>query len=170
MKIIEALKKIKLNQKKIEQTTLLMNKYSAKMEDEKFPYDKEPIQQLKDWKQSIMSLLKDNEELLIRIFKTNLNTQVTIELPDGKSVSKSISAWMIERDKTTPLVARMASSYTDNGLKPRTVEEDGKLKVVQVQLAYEPEKVDQLRSDLLEVPSIIDSTLEIVNATTDLLE
>lgn len=167
MKIIEALKKIKLNEKKIEQVTLLMNKFSAKMENENFPYDKEPIQQMQDWKQSIMSLLRDNEDLLLRIFKTNLNTQVSIELPSG-TVTKSISAWMIERDRSTKLVSRMSQTYTDNGLKPKTVEEDGVLKVIQVELAYNPESVDKLRADLLEVPSLIDSALEIVNATTEL--
>jgi len=92
MKIIEGLKQLKLNAKKISDITARIALNSAKKDFEKSPYADAPAQ-VKEWLDQVEGLVKRNSDIALAISKTNAATQVTIEL-EGKQVTKSITEWI----------------------------------------------------------------------------
>lgn len=169
MKIIEALKKIKANRAKVEDLRKLISTHSAMKSTDTSPYAN-PVQQVKSWVDAIEQIALDNEKLLYRIHKTNLMTQVTIEL-DGNAVTKSIDEWINRRREGAAIAALAWNSQTDRGLKEEAIKQsDGTLHVVTIVRNYDAATRDKKLAAFAEEPSIIDGRLEIVNATTDLME
>lgn len=170
MKIIEALKKVKANRVKISDLSALIGKYSAHMESgtTSLPY-KDPAKSIAEWSQSIFSLSQDNAILLSRIQKTNLVVMVPIEI-DGKIVTKNISEWVYRRREG---VDQEMSGYASMGTRltaTATKDKDGNIVVDRVVYNYDQAMRDKKLSILKEEKSLIDSALEIVNATTDLVD
>lgn len=170
MKIIEALKKIKANRVKIADLHALIAKYSAHMESgtSSVPY-KDPAKSITEWTQSIFSLTQDNAILLSRIQKTNLVVAVPIEI-DGKVVTKNISEWVYRRregvDQELQGYLSMSTRLTANATKDK----EGNIIVDKVVYNYDQSLRDKKIAVLKEEKSLIDSALEIVNATTDLVD
>ena len=95
MKIIEALKKIKDLQRKAEDLASKIGQYSAYLNYET-PMYPDQKKQVSEWLQSHDDILKEILRLRLAIQKTNLETDVTIEL-GGKTVIHSIAGWIHRR-------------------------------------------------------------------------
>ncbi len=172
MKIIEALKEVKRLEVKITDLTAKIRKYSADVDFEQPYYGTVETQKemLASWLQSVHDTLKEATRLRLAIQETNLATVTQITL-GGIPVLHSISEWIIRRR----LYAEMELAPW-NAMTMREVKE-GKVKTstgdqitVKARYYFDPIKRDKMVTMFKEEPGIIDSTLEVVNATTDLIE
>lgn len=170
MKLIEALKRLKMNRKKVTDLAALIKGNIEHMDGEKTKYSN-PKLHVESWVQSIKDISLENEKLLARIQKTNLETPVSITLPDGKIVTKSISEWICRRREGIDFeeLSYRSMRYTLKD-KAESNPVTGELMVNKVVHNFEASVKDQRLMHLSEEPLIIDSALEIVNATTDLME
>ena len=101
---------------------------------------------------------------------TNLKTDVTIEL-GGKSVTKSIAAWIHRRRDLANNAFGMYQGLTDRGLKEGFSQTSTGVQMeVKIRRYYDPAHRDKMMELYRSEPTIIDSTLEVVNAVTDLIE
>jgi len=169
MKIIEALKELKLNVKKINDITARIALNSAKKEFEKSPYNDAPAQ-IKEWLDAVEGLSKRNGELTMKIAKTNATVQVTIEL-EGKQITKTIAEWIYRRRYGAAMELAAVKALTNRGLKDEQIKQtDGTLLETKVVLHYDQKTRDQRMDALQQEPTLIDTRLEMINAVTDLLE
>jgi hypothetical protein len=134
-------------------------------------YGKDTKSKIDGWIQNCEDLSQENIRLLCAIQKTNLNTQVEIEL-GGKTVKKSIAEWVWRRRKYAGSDQLVWNSLSDRGLKegyynPSNNSEPTKVEIVRY---FDPSNRDEKIEMYREEPYRIDSTLEIVNATTDVIE
>lgn len=126
--------------------------------------------QVSEWIQGHSDLLKEILSLRVSIQRTNILTPVTIELGD-KQVTKSIAEWIHRRRDLAKLDMEMWAKLTDKNLKEQNLQTvpGGPVTEVRVRRYYDPaerdNKVDLYRTE----PSVIDATLEVVNAVTDLV-
>lgn len=172
MKIIEALKKKKDLLRKAEDIRGKIKTYCADLDFEIPVYKTETDQraQVKEWIQAHFDILKEISSLSLAITRTNISTQVTIEL-GGKQVKKSIAEWVIRRQSLIKLDQAAWAALTDRGLKPGHYQKtSGVNENFQVRRYYDQKERD-VQMDLLNAePSLIDSALEIANAVSDLIE
>ena len=172
MKIIQALKEVKDLQKKAEDLRLKVKQHSADL-DYETPVYPDQKRQIDEWIQAHSDIMKQILKRRLQIQKTNLETNVTIELGDNK-VTKPIAAWVHRRRDLAEQERTMWAGLTDKGLKenqylpPTTA--GGAAREVKLRRYYEPairdKNIEQYRTE----PHVIDSTLEVVNAVTDLIE
>lgn len=171
MKIIEALKKVKYNREKMVDLARLIKQNAANMESQKgnTAYA-DPKRKIREWVQSVHDLQNDNAKLLAGIQRTNLTTKVTIEVEEGKPVTKTIAEWITRRREGVDQDYQVYSCMT-TGLKQQTMQDaQGNLVVDNVVYNFSTEERDKKLMILSEEKSRIDSVLEIVNATTDLVD
>lgn len=169
MKLIEGLKTLKLHQKKIVEIQALIALNSARKSIEKSAY-KDPTAQVAAWIASSESHNFEAERLTRRIQLTNLSTQVTVTL-NGQAITKSISEWVYRRRYGAPNALKTYRMLTDRNLKPEVMKQnDGSLLEIDVVRHFDSEHRDKMLSLYHDEPTIIDMALEIVNATTDLME
>jgi hypothetical protein len=169
MILIEALKRVKLNEKKIQAAIALIQLNSARLSHETSAYP-DPVAMVAETVQSARDLVLENQTLMHRIHKTNLQTMVTIRLGDT-SITRSIDEWIYRRDKGAGLALSVVQALTDRNLKETvTRQSDGTLVEIKIVRHYDAAARDQALAVLREEPTLIDSVLEIVNATTTLLE
>lgn len=169
MKIVEALKKIKTNREKVYDLQNKIRDNAAHMESHKPEYENVK-QKVAEWLQAVRDIGLENETLIQRIQKTNLATNVTIEL-GGNQITKNISAWVVRRREGVDQEQGAYRVLTNRGLKPLPIKlANDEVKIDQVVLNFSPTVRDKVSADLMVEKSIIDGSLEIVNATTDLLE
>lgn len=172
MKIIEGMKSNKELLIKAADLRDKVKKYCADMDFET-PMYPDQKRQIDEWQQAHSDVVKASGELRERIQRTNLATQVTIEL-GGKHVTKSIAAWIHRRRDLAGLELAMWNALTDKNLKEGQFLPASSPGVqptpVKIRRYYDPkvrdEKVELYRTE----PGIIDRTLEVVNATTDLVK
>jgi len=169
VKLIEALKKIKDLQRKADDLRTLVRDNCARssLESDKYDNQKEKIGK---WMQSHSDILKEILKLRIAIQKTNLETDVTIEL-DGKPVTKTIAEWIHRRRDLATEELKMWRSLSDRGIIEGTTKgPSGDVIEVKIVRFFNPatrdNKIDLYQSE----PMIIDSKLEVVNAITNLIE
>jgi len=171
MKLIQAMKKLKdLKAKAEDLREHKVDKFCADltMETPTYPDQRGQIAQ---WLQAHHDVLNEVLHLRLAIQRTNLATLVTIEL-DGKPVTKSIAAWVHRRHDLAKLDMAMWAKLGDRGLREQNVQTSpgGSVTEVRIRRYFDPaerdRKVDLYRTE----PNIIDATLEIVNATTELIE
>jgi hypothetical protein len=169
MKIVEAMKKVKDNRRKIDDLRQKIAKNAARLSYETSQYDN-PEAKVKEWLQSCNDLSVQSVDLLERINKTNINTIVEIEI-GGKSVSRSIAGWIYRRREFAAIDAATWKALTDNGLKDGFAKTaSGDQMEVKVVRHFNPEQRDRKISEFSEEPYLIDSRLEVINAITDLAE
>lgn len=173
MKIIEALKKTKDLQRKADDIRSKIRDNCADLDVEKPAYETPERQreQINEWLQSHSDILKEIESLRLDIQRTNLETQVVVEVSDGKHVTKSIAAWIHRRKDLSKLEASAWSQLTSRNLKPTNYKTEGsdEVKIANIRKYYDQKKRDQMVEDFTSEPSRIDAALEIANATTDLI-
>jgi hypothetical protein len=169
MKIIEGLKQVKDLQKKADDLKVKIGNNSAHLSYEKPVYQNQ-AQQIKEWLQSHSDILKEILRLRIAIQKTNLATNVTIDLGDN-NVTKSIAEWIHRRKDLAKQECAAWSKLTDRGLREGQMPQSTGDKLdVTIMRYYDPKERDNNVSLYDSEPSTIDAKLEIVNAVTDLIE
>lgn len=170
MKIIEAMKQIKDLDRKAEDLFDKINKNCMRLSVENPAYEN-PTEKVKGWIQARCDVLSEIERLRLAIQRTNLATNVAVDL-GGKVVTKSIAAWIHRR---RDLAAKELKSYT--ALSDRSVPEkqimnrtDGSQQEITLVRHYDVEERDKMTDLLKSEPLLIDARLEVANAVTDLLE
>lgn len=169
MKIIEGLKKIKDLYRKADDVRGKIRKYCVKMSFEQDHYENQG-DQVKQWIQSHKDLIKEIENLRERIARTNLGTKVTLEI-NGNEVTKSIHSWISRRRDLISLEVDCWKQLDDKGLNDQKVKmTNGEVQEFKVVRFFDYREKDAKLDDLKSELSLIDSRLEIINATTDLLD
>ena len=170
MKIIEAMRLIKTSQEKVADLKSKVNKHCADLDFETPVYENQAAQ-VKEWVQSVMDINKEILRLRVAIQKTNINTDVTIEL-GGKKVKKCIAEWIHRRRDLANSDMEVWGQLCDRGLKEGALPSTsgGEQRMVKIRRYYDPANRDNMVSMFREEPHIIDSTLEITNAVTDIVE
>ena len=169
MKLIEALKKLKSLEKKADDIKDLLRHYCCDMDYETpaYPYQKEKVT---GWIQAYHDILQEISRLSYQIQKTNLETKVSIEL-DGKTIEKSITEWILRRRKLCGMELALFKSLTDKNLREGPIQfSGGNTQMAKIRRYYDPQLKERKLSMLGSEPFEIDSKLEIVNATTELVE
>lgn len=170
MKIIEAMKRIKANKEKIADLQNKIRQHAANLSFETPPYGAETGNKIKEWVQSARDTAAENVNLLVAIQRTNLATSVTIQLGDN-NVTKSISEWVWRRREYAAIDQATMGCMFDRGLKeghlPQSTGTPLEVKIVR---HYDPEFRDKWTAIFAREPHDIDAALEVVNATTDLIE
>lgn len=175
MTIIEGLKKIKLLKKKHASQVERIKNGCAELdyEDKDFTYGKREEQEamIAGFVKSANDIIAEIENISLRISKTNIETDVTIEL-NGRSITKSISAWIMRRRELSKMACQPYYVMDNRGLQPKGYRVDGceDMKVANVALFYNQKERDDLIIEMEGEPLEIDGKLEVVNATTQLLQ
>lgn len=169
MKIVEAIKQVKYLTNKARDIEAKIGQYCADMDFEA-PFYENQAQQLKEWQQSHKDIVREIGKLKYLLTKTNVMTKATVVI-DGHEVNKSLSEWIERRRLLSELELRGWKAMTDKGLKAAKAQKsDGSTLDVRVRLYFDPKARDRAIEVLSSEPTLIDSKLEIVNATTDLLD
>jgi len=173
MKMIEGLKEKKLNPKKVASIISNIQKYSSIPENEKFAFDSEKEQRdhILSEVQSAVDLLKRRAKLKVMIDKTNIET--TIRIPKGTiSPEETISiaeALMFKLNyKENILIFNALNKDTANSkLRHTPIMENTKPTAHQL---YDENFKNNSLKDLQMKLDFIDAHLEMMNATTDIIE
>jgi hypothetical protein len=174
MKIIEAMKEIKALQERNDDLRRKVAQFCTDMDFETPTYGTTQQQraQIEEWLQSHSDTVREVLRLRVAIQRTNLATEVTIEL-DGKSVKKTIAEWIHRRRDLATEEREMWTGLgrKESGMREGTISTStGDQKDVKIRRYYDPkirdEKIEMFRNE----PHKIDATLEVINAVTDLIE
>lgn len=168
MKIIEAMKEIKRLEEKMNDLNTAVQTHCADL-DVETPVYPDQKSKVSEWLQSAHDSLKEAMRLRIAIQNTNLKTMVTIEL--GKTaVTHSIAEWIIRRRLYSKAEMTIWSRLGDKGLKEgRFKNSSGSDIDVKIRRYFDPIQRDNKIEEYRSEPNIIDRTLEVVNATTELI-
>jgi hypothetical protein len=110
-------------------------------------------------------------ELRTSIQRTNLATTVPIEL-GGKTVTKTIAEWIHRRRDLAKSELEMWGKLTDRNLKEGSIPSTmvgGEPKMVKLRRYYDPLERDKAVDLYRTEPGIIDRTLEVTNAISELV-
>ena len=170
MKLIQAMKKCKDLAIKAEDLRDKIGTYCCDLTIETPTYA-DQRKTVDGWLQAHSDILKEILSLRVAIQRTNLATNVEIEL-DGRHVKKSIAEWIHRRRDLAKLEQSAWAKLGDRGLKEQNVRTtaDGPTTEIRVRRYFDPETRDNSVEKYRTEPSVIDATLEVVNATTDLIE
>lgn len=171
MKLIQAMKQIKDLLKKAEDLRAKIRDNSAFLNIETPPYGEAQPMQIENWLQAHHDLVREIERLRLAVQRTNLATSVTIEL-GGKQVTKPLAAWVHRRRDLSRFEMGAWGELTDRKLKETDIQSSqaGPVTQIRIRRFYDPAVRDRNIELYRSEPSIIDGTLEVVNATTDLIE
>lgn len=170
MKIIQAMKKLKDLATKSQDLRGKISQHSADLTMET-PVYQDQRRQVTEWLQAHSDILKEILRLRIAIQRTNLATEVAIEI-GGKTVTKCIAEWVHRRRDLAKMEMESWQKLTDRGLKEQNVQTTpgGPVTEIRIRRHYDVQERDRSIELYRSEPSIIDGTLEVVNATTDLIE
>lgn len=170
MKLIQAMKKLKDLNAKAEDIRVKVAQYCADLTIET-PMYADQRGKVSEWIQAHGDILKEILSLRVAIQRTNLATSVTIEL-DGKQVTKSVAEWIHRRRDLAKLDLEIWNKLGDRNLKEQNIQTGPGQPITEVRIRryFDPVERDRKREIYRTEPSVIDATLEVVNATTDLLE
>lgn len=170
MKLIEALKNIDALHKKADDISDKIHRYCANYTHESAPYGETQREQIDQWTQAHGDICNAIAKLYVCIQRTNTQTPVTITLGD-KQVTKSIAEWIIRRRFLSEKQLNMWRRIGDRNLQEGYITtSSGEKKDVKIRRYYDPRVRDEMVEMYRSEPSTIDSTLEMVNAVTDLIE
>lgn len=166
MKIVEAMKELKLIEKKMEKNADSIQKYSSQPSNERPYFSTEDAQrkEIKSLIQSNIDLLNNYLGLKKSIEKTNLETQVEF---DGKKYT--ISELLVLKRRLAKMMIVSFDSMNDSNARQNMIRGTGD-NTIKIERFYdEREKNEGLRK-WQDFYDNIDSRLEVVNATTDLID
>jgi hypothetical protein len=170
MKIVEAMKRVKSNKEKITDLVTRIGQVSAHLSHETPVYGAETASKITEWAQSCNDLTQENVRLLVAISRTNLATMATITLGDH-SVTKSLAEWIWRRREYAALDMKVWGAMTDRNLKEGQMQSTTGIPFdVKIVRNYDPNLRDKRVAEFKSEPHEIDSTLEVINAVTDLVE
>jgi hypothetical protein len=170
MKLIEAMKQLKDLNIKAEDLRNKVGKFCADLTIHNPTYPDQKGQ-VSLWIQAHHDVVKEMARLRLAIQKTNLETPVTIQL-DGKQVTKPIAYWIHRRRDLAGLEQQIWQKLGDLGLKEGNHQavQGGSVTEIRIRRYFDPVERDKHIESFRAEPSIIDATLEITNAVTDLIE
>jgi hypothetical protein len=168
MKLIEAMKKMRVIEKRMARKMGSINAYAALVSSEKPYFESESAQ-----KKEVQSLIQANHDLMEEYLNlkraveiTNLVTTVTIE-----GLTESISAFLVIKRKFAQMMVNTYGALNDDAAAQRLRQtppvEGQRLHVIR--LYDEKDKLENMRK-WMDIYEAIDAKLEVVNATTDLVE
>jgi len=170
MKIIEGMKKIKDLTKKAEDIRAKIGLFCADL-DYETPMYPDQRKEVDGWLQSHSDMLKEILSLRLSIAKTNLATNVDIEI-GGKTVTKSIAEWIHRRRDLSQLELTAWKKLSDRGLQEGGLASTSNPQVagreIKIRRYYDPKQRDEKVELYTSEPMVIDARLEVVNAITDL--
>jgi len=173
MKLIEAMKKCQLLQKKAEDLRNHVAKHCVDLDIETPVYgtEQEQREQIRKWIQSHSDVLAEIETLKTSISRTNLATKVKIQLGE-KAVEKPITQWILRRRDLSKQEQVIWTKLTDRGLPEKQYlnQTTGQQREIKLRRYYDPKERDQKLDLFQSEPFLIDAALEVVNAVTDLIE
>jgi hypothetical protein len=170
MKIIEAMKRVKANSEKIADLQNKIGQHCANLSHETPVYDVETANKVREWLQSCEDTTQENIRLLVAIQRTNSNTNVTIDL-GGKSVTKTIAEWVWRRRQYAAIDLQTWSRLGDRGLKEGQINTStGNPIPVTIVRHFDPVERDAKMAMYRSEPHQIDAALEVINATTEVME
>lgn len=168
MKIIEAMKKLKVIEKRMDHNNVKIQEYASYISTEKLPFGDEETQ-----KEEVNKLLQSNKDLMNEYLKlkqaierTNLSIEVNL---DGQVYTIS-ELLILKRKMCQKMLMTYESLHTKHSeMRLRNASPIGGERPIVGRLYDESTKNEGLRkwSDLYEN---IDSRLEVINATTDIIE
>lgn len=170
MKIIEGLKLQKELIQKAADLRTKIGQHSAYVSVETPVYADQPAQ-VRNWLKAHEDITEEIAKLHVRVSKTNFATPVTINV-GGENLTKSITEWVIRRRLLAEMDMQAWASLTDRNLKEGQINSSlpGAAPVpVKIVRCYDPLERDNKKSVFQTEPGLIDRTMEVVNATTDLL-
>lgn len=174
MKMIEALKEKKLNQKKVAGVIGDIQKYSSITSVEKpaFETEKEQTAHVKQLVQSGLDLLKRRAQLKMLIDKTNLETMIKIPkglvFPEHEISIAEALMFKLNYNEYVQIYSALSRNTAASRLRSMPSLPDG-TKAVEIQLYEESWKNNSLK-DLMMKHDYIDAHLEMLNATVDVVE
>ncbi len=170
MKLIQAMKKLKDLNVKAEDLRKKVALHSADLTIEN-PVYPDQRRQLGEWIQGHHDVLKDILRLRVGIQRTNISTDVPIEI-GGKTVTKSIAEWIHRRRDLAKMEMAMWQALTDRNLKEQNIQTAPGAATTEVRIRryYDPSERDAKMELYRTEPSVIDATLETVNAVTEMIE
>jgi len=170
VKLIQAMKKIKDLTVKAQDLQGKIAQFCADLNIETPTYPDQK-RQVSEWVQAHHDLVKEILGLRLAIQRTNLATPVSIEI-DGKHLTKPIAAWIHRRRDLAAMELAVWSKLTDRNLKEQNIQtaQGGAVTEVRIRRYYDPAERDRQQAAYRSEPSVIDGALEVVNATTDLIE
>ena len=171
MKLIEAMKKLKDLNVKAEDLRGKVGANCAALSIETPLYGQDQKATVDGWIQAHSDLLQEILKLRVAIQRTNIATPVTIEIA-GKQVTKTIAEWIHRRRDLANLDLSMWKMLTDRNLKEQNIQTAPGQPITEVRIVrfYDPALRDEKAAVYRSEPSVIDATLEVVNATTDLIQ
>lgn len=172
MKLIEAMKKLKDLGIKADDLRKKVSQHCAALSFETPVYGEKQRETVMGWIQSHTDIMQEIARLRVAIQKTNIATLVDIDL-GGKKVTKSIAEWIHRRRDLAKLDLDMWSKLTDRGLKEGSLaasQAGGTATEVKIVRYFDPGERDAKMELYRSEPMVIDATLEVVNAVTDLIE
>lgn len=171
MKIIEALKELKIIEKKMMRNFESITRYSSIVSIERPHFDTEAKQrqEVKSYLQANIDLQERYRDLKKKIERTNLEVKVELlgqkyTLSDLLIIKRKIAAMMIKTYRSlndTAAEQRLINYRSDR------ISEGERPKVVRF---YDEEEKNKMLRHWQDLNDIIDSRLEVINATTDLIE
>lgn len=169
MKLIEAMKKVKDLQRKAEDIRKKISVHCADLSFETPLYPDQRVQ-VRDWLQAHRDLLKEILHLRLSIQRTNLQTNVVIEL-GGVGVTKTIAEWIHRRRDLAKLDESAWNALTDRNLKEGVLQTSQGEKIeAKIRRHFDPAERDKMIDLFRSEPTTVDATLEVTNAITDLIE
>jgi len=177
MVLIEALKEQKYTLRKMEDLRKKISAHCADLDCMQPTYGsaEEQKKKIAEWLQSHNDLALKLTDLKKTILRTNLETLVEIQIGELK-VKRSISEWIIRRREVIDFQLLAYNSLTDRNLSQQglrtmgNAEEANKMKNARVRFYFNASDRDDMIELLKKEKEMVDKTLEIVNATTLLIE
>jgi len=170
MKVIQGMKGIQALQIKAGDLRKKIQMYCSDSSIETPAYGEDQRNKIKEWLQSHSDTVKEILRLRIAIQRTNLATEVTMEL-GGKQVKKTIAEWIHRRRDLAGAERSCWEGLTDKNIKEGYYETPGGGKQeVKLRRYYDPNERDKNIEMYRGEPGIIDATLEVINAVTELIE
>lgn len=171
MKIIHALKELPLIDKKITKNTQLLEKYSAAVANGE--HVKLSFKSIEEQTQEVNSLLQSNKDLVQSRASLRRNLAITnatvFVAIDGQE--RTITEWIEYRQYGLKALMNTFSSLSDQRAVMEVVKTPANPQEgVKVIKFYDEKFKNEELSKIMELQNKIDTTLEVVNATTDLIE
>ena len=166
MKLIEAMKELKLIVAKISRNREETIKYSSGLSNEKpvFETEKAQSEYVARLIQSTEDLVKRYLDLKSAIEYTNLKTKVTIH-----GETRSISEWLVYKRNLAGIRHHAYQAANDSVALGRKSKDAAALKDVQIVRYYDEAVMNAKLRNLIEILGSLDGTLEVINATTELM-
>jgi len=173
--IVEGMRDIKRLMEKCGNLEEKISKHSADYDIEKPVYGTpdEQTAQVQEWVQSHTDSVHEICDLKRRLTKTNVETKVTITIGDN-AIERTITEWIARRTQLSSLHARAFACLNDRRLDKNlhlgASTPGAEDKVINIRRYYDPKARDKQLDALRDEPHLINQTLEVINATTQLVD